>query len=85
MYLSEMATCDRNIALSYFMKENSEFLQQEVDIAKVMELYFQCCSLTTTVQGMALMAATFANRGACPVTQEQVLGAQAARNCLALM
>eukprot|EP00911_Craspedida_sp_UC1_P000840 UC1_evm3s642 len=85
VYLSEMATCDRNVALTYYMKENSSLLQHDVNIDKVMELYFQCCSLTTNISGLALMAATFSNKGVCPVTNDQVISSLAARNCLALM
>ena len=44
IFLSERNTADTNHALAYLMKSTKGF-PEGVDIKKVLEFYFQCCSL----------------------------------------
>ncbi|MEM9262727.1 MAG: glutaminase A, partial [Pseudomonadota bacterium] len=84
VYLSEKETADRNFALAYFMRENGAF-PENTDIIKTLDFYFQCCSITLDVRKMAAVAATFANGGICPLTNQRVFQSETVKNCLSLM
>ena len=84
VYLSEKETADRNFALAYFMRENGAF-PENTDIIRTLDFYFQCCSITVDVRQMAMIAATFANGGVCPITNQRVFQSETVKNCLSLM
>ena len=84
VYLSERRSADRNFALGYFMRENGAF-PQRTDLRETLEFYFQCCSLETNADDFAVVAATLANGGVCPLTEERVLDRDVVRKCLTLM
>jgi len=84
VFLSERDTADRNFAIAYFMRENGAF-PDGTDLKATLDLYFQCCSITVDAPGMATIAATFANGGVCPLSNERVFTADPTKNCLSLM
>ncbi|KAJ8937583.1 hypothetical protein NQ314_011784 [Rhamnusium bicolor] len=47
--------------------------------------YFECCSLEANCDLVAVMAATLANGGICPVSEEKVLKPESVRDVLSLM
>lgn len=84
IFLSERETADRNFALAYFMREKRAF-PEGTDLEDILELYFQSCSIEVTAEMMAVVAATFAAGGVCPVTGERIFSTETVRNCLSLM
>ncbi|MBC7999348.1 MAG: glutaminase A [Leptolyngbya sp.] len=84
VYLSERQTADRNFALGYFMREKKAF-PLDSELLDVLEFYFQCCSIETTTKSMAIIAATLANGGICPLTGNQIFRPDHVKNCLSLM
>jgi glutaminase len=84
VYLSERQTADRNFALGYFMRENKAF-PPNTDLISTLEFYFQCCSIELTTESLAVVAATLANGGICPVSGERIFQPNTVKNCLGLM
>lgn len=84
VYLSEKETADRNFALGYYMKEKGAF-PKNTNLLKTLEFYFQCCSIQTDTNNLAVAAATLANSGICPLTAERVIENNTVKNCLSLM
>ena len=84
MYLSEKATADRNFALAYSMREKGVF-PEGVDLLETLDFYFQTCSIDVTAQQAAVIAATLANAGVCPLTNKRVFSNDTVKNCLSLM
>lgn len=84
VYLSEREKGDRNFALGYFMKEKKVF-PEDTDLLQTLEFYFQCCSIETSCERMSVVAATLANGGVCPITNQRVFRFDTVRACLSLM
>eukprot|EP00043_Microstomoeca_roanoka_P007656 m.73856 g.73856 ORF g.73856 m.73856 type:complete len:468 (+) comp13917_c0_seq1:465-1868(+) len=84
VYLSELGHAARNYALTYFMQENSSLLK-ESNIEHVLGLYFQACSMTTDVRGLAALGATYAMGGVCPITKQRVMEPIHAQRTMSLM
>src|SRR5215470_17142615 len=84
IYLSERQTADRNFALGYSMRENGAF-RPGTDLVTTLEFYFQCCSIEVDAEMMAMAAASLANAGVCPLTDDPVITPGAVQSCLSLM
>ena len=63
--------------------EDFDFIH-EPSVADALKLYFSTCSIELTAKEMAMAAATLANGGVCPTTQERVLKQSTVRNCLSV-
>ena len=89
MAQEESRTGDNNRALGYMMKAAGVLPNGEdaVDheLRDALELYFSICSLEINARELATAAATLANNGICPVTQQRVFQESTVRNCLTLM
>eukprot|EP00055_Hartaetosiga_balthica_P011446 m.52045 g.52045 ORF g.52045 m.52045 type:complete len:400 (+) comp7598_c0_seq1:165-1364(+) len=84
IYNSEQKTASRNRSLTYFMQERDSLLQ-ELQIADVLRLYFQACSITVDTKGLAALGAMYASGGIAPVTGNELFSAADARKTLSLM
>jgi glutaminase len=97
-YLADRASAsaDRNYCLCYMMQEANAFAAGrdkhapprkwgEHDLEKHLDLYFQCCNIETNTDGVAVIAATLANGGLCPLTGERCFKTENVRKCLSLM
>jgi glutaminase len=54
-------------------------------LQQALELYFQCCSITTSTSGQAIIASTLATGGVCPLTDERVFSSEHVKHALAIM
>jgi glutaminase len=84
IYLSERQTADRNFALGYSMRESGAF-HPGTDLQQTLEFYFQSCSIEVDAQLLAVAAASLANAGVCPLTEDPVFSAGTVQSCLSLM
>ena len=82
VYASEDATGNRNRAIAYLML-NCGIIDAGID--HTLHQYFSQCSLLVTAQDLAMMAATLANMGMNPVTQERVFDFNYIKDTLTVM
>jgi len=82
VYLSEKLTGDRNRALAYFMKSTGEV---SGEVEHHLDAYFRQCSITVTTKDLAVMGATLAANGVCPLNRERVLSPLTCRTLRAMM
>lgn len=82
VYESEISTSYRNRALANMLRAN-EIIEEDPIIA--VAGYTRQCSLLVTVDDLARMAATLANRGVNPVTGAPVVPAHVVRQTLSVM
>ena len=55
------------------------------DLEQVLQLFSMLESITIDTEKMAVIAATLANGGVCPLTNERVFSEKVTRNCLSTM
>lgn len=82
VFMSERTTGHRNRAMAHLMRH---FGMIEEKIDEVLDLYFQQCSLMVNCRDLAVMAATLANRGINPLTQERAVAAGYVKDILSVM
>ncbi|MBW4521174.1 MAG: glutaminase A [Scytolyngbya sp. HA4215-MV1] len=82
VFMSERTTGHRNRAMAHLMR-NFGMIDDRLD--ESLDLYFQQCSLLVNCRDLAVMAATLANRGINPITDEQAIHPDYVRDILSVM
>lgn len=84
VFLSEREAADRNYALGFYMREHKCY-PDKTNLRECMDFYFQICSMEATCDIMSVVAATLANGGICPLTEEKIFRPDVVRDVLSLM
>lgn len=74
----------RNMALSYYMKDQNAF-PEGADLYEDIAFYGKCCSIEITNEQLAMAAASLANGGICPATGDKIFSPDNVRDSLSLM
>ncbi|HIY65968.1 MAG TPA: glutaminase [Candidatus Agrococcus pullicola] len=82
VYSSEMDTAHRNLAIAHMLRSRDVLTE---DPRTVVEGYVRQCAVLVTARDLAMMAATLANRGVNPLTNEQVVSGAVVRYVLSVM
>lgn len=82
VFRSELATGDRNRALSYLTRAAGV---QDRDVHDATVVYFRQCAVRATAEDLATMAATLAAGGRNPLTGERVVPGQVATATMSVM
>jgi glutaminase len=57
----------------------------DTDLRKTLESYFMYCSIELTAESMAVVAASLANGGVCPITGERCFEPETVKHILTIM
>ena len=79
---SELAAASRNLGLAYLLHASGNLAREPREAA---EGYVRQCAASVTVRDLALMAATLANGGVQPNTEERLLSRSGCRQLLSVM
>lgn len=79
---SELATASRNLGLAYLLDATGNLAREP---RAAVEGYVRQCAASVTVTDLALMAATLANGGVQPNTEERLLSRSGCRQLLSVM
>jgi glutaminase len=82
VFLSEKATGNRNRAIAYLML-NFGMIGDRLE--ETLDLYFQQCSIMINARDLGMMAATLANGGVNPVTEERALDERYVQDVISVM
>eukprot|EP01114_Cavostelium_apophysatum_P014008 TRINITY_DN3515_c0_g1_i2.p1 TRINITY_DN3515_c0_g1~~TRINITY_DN3515_c0_g1_i2.p1 ORF type:complete len:853 (-),score=225.26 TRINITY_DN3515_c0_g1_i2:38-2596(-) len=69
-YISMNDNADRDLSLGYWLRSNGN-ISKETDLKKLLDYYFQICSIEGDCQTGATLAATIANEGVSPITNKK--------------
>jgi glutaminase len=82
VFMSERTTGHRNRAMAHLMLN---FGTIDDNIEEALDLYFQQCAVMVNCRDLAVMAATLANKGINPTTQEQAVQSCYVKDILSVM
>jgi glutaminase len=82
VYASERDTGDRNRAIGWLLRNHSVIKD---NVNEVLDVYFRQCAILVNARDLATMAATLANRGVNPLTNDQVVDPNVVARTLSVM
>jgi glutaminase len=82
VFSSERLTGDRNRAIAFLLRNYGIV---KGDVGAVLDVYFRQCSVLVTARDLALMAATLANGGVNPLSNERVISPATVSRTLSVM
>ncbi|MBD2387736.1 glutaminase A [Cylindrospermum sp. FACHB-282] len=82
VFTSERSTGHRNRAMAHLML-NFGMIDQNIE--ESLDLYFQQCSAMVNCRDLAVMAATLANKGINPLTEERAVDSRYIKDILSVM
>lgn len=82
VFMSERATGHRNRAMAHLMLN---FGTIDDNIEQALDLYFQQCAVMVNCRDLSVMAATLANKGINPITQQQAVQSCYIKDILSVM
>jgi glutaminase len=82
VFESERATGHRNRAIAY-LQLNSGMIEEPV--SEHLDLYFRQCAILVSARDLAMMAATLANNGVNPLTNERAIAPEHVKTVLSVM
>lgn len=82
VFMSERTTGHRNRAMAHLMYHFG-MIDEKLDEA--LDLYFQQCSILIDCHDLAVMAATLANKGINPITNDRAVSTEYIRDILSVM
>lgn len=80
-FLAERATADTNYAIAYSMRGRTG-LPGDLRLETMSDLYFRSCSISANCAMMSIVAATLANGGKCPTTNDRVFSVEVTKKLL---
>lgn len=83
-FASDQRIADSDRALAYFMTQQGLFAKGS-DVTAHLDFLWRCLALETTTEAQSVIAATLANAGVCPTSEQEVLSPSIAKHCLAIM
>ena len=83
-YLCEWETAYRNNAILYTLTQAGAFPRGCIP-REALDFYIQCCAVEVNVKSCAVMAASLAAGGECPLSKKKVLCPSTVKNVLTLM
>lgn len=84
VYESERKTGSRNRALAYYM-QSTGIIDKDVDIEKLLEVYFKICSIKVNCIDLSNIALIYANNGVNPFTKERYFSKEVSKIVVATM
>lgn len=94
VFKSERSTATRNRGIAYAIKEKHEgkpvgfpdhVKDDKHDVDRVLDFYFEACSIMATTERMAVVGATLAKGGVCPLTEERVFSPETVKHTRTMM
>lgn len=89
-FLAERATADTNYAIAYLMRGRTGLpgdpqLPSDLRLNTMTDTYFRSCSISANCAMMSVVAATLANGGKCPTTDDRVFSVEVTKKLLSSM
>jgi len=83
-YLSMIESADKDYVLGYWMRGNGT-IPKDTDMKKLLDYYYQICSIEGDCSFVSLLGATLANDGICPLTGQRAFDSKVNKKANSLL